>query len=124
MDWTIDYLEKDRIVSVKASGVMDWDEHKRFAEELYPSAKEHGMHKILIDFRQMQPKFTVLQIDDLPDLLMKIGVGPEFKIAAVSDPTSPHVHEFKFFSNVANLLHIRVQQFVDPDDALTWLKSG
>ncbi|MDD5064721.1 MAG: STAS/SEC14 domain-containing protein [Phycisphaerae bacterium] len=124
MDWTIDYLEKDRIVSVKASGVMDWDEHKRFAEELYPFAKEHGSHKILIDFRQMQPKFTISQIDDLPDMLMKIGVGPEFKIAAVSDPASPHGHEFKFFNNVATILGIRVKQFADPDEALTWLKSG
>jgi hypothetical protein len=124
MDWTIDYLEKDHIVRVKASGVMDWDEHKRFAEELYPFAKEHGVLKILIDFRQMQPKFTVLQIDDLPDMLRNVGVGPEFKIASVYDPASPHSHEFKFFNNVATLLHIRVQQFVDPDEALTWLKSG
>jgi len=124
MDWTIDYLEEDRIVRVKASGVMDWDEHKRFAEELYPFAKKQGAHKILIDFRQMEPRFTILQIDDLPDMLREIGVGPEFKIAAVSDPTSPHAHEFKFFNNVATLLNIKVKQFADPDEALTWLKSG
>jgi hypothetical protein len=124
MNWTIDYLEKDRIVSTKVSGVMDWDEHKRFAEELYPLAKKHGVHKILIDFRQMQPKFTILQIDDLPNMLMKIGVGPEFKIASVYDPASPHSHEFKFFNNVAILLSIRVKQFDDPDKALAWLKSG
>src|SRR4030042_5962861 len=124
MDWTIDYLEKERVVSTKVSGVMDWDEHKRCAEELYPSAKKHGFHKILIDFRQMQPKFTILQIDDLPNMLSEIGVGPEFKIAAVSDPTSPYAHEFKFFSNVATLLHIRVKQFDAPDKALAWLKSG
>ncbi len=103
---------------------MDWDEHKRFAEELYPSTKEHGLHKILIDFRQMQPKFTILQIDDLPKLLSEIGVGPEFKIASVYDPTSPHAHEFKFFNDVANLLSIKVKQFEDLDEALAWLKSA
>lgn len=124
MDWTIDYLEKDRIVHAKASGVMDWDEHKRFAEELYPFVKEHGAHKILIDFRQMEPKFTILQIDDLPRMLSEMGIGPGLKIASVYDPASPHSHEFKFFNNVANLLHIRVKQFIDPDEALTWLKSG
>jgi hypothetical protein len=124
MDWTIDYLEKDRIVHVTVSGIMDWDEHKRFAEELYPSAKDRGFHKILIDFRQMQPKFTILQIDDLPDMLREIGVGPEFKIASVYDPTSPYAHEFKFFNSVATLLKIRVKQFTDTDEALNWLKSG
>jgi hypothetical protein len=124
MDWTIDYLEKDRIVHVKTSGIMDWDEHKRFAEELYPFAKEHGVRKILIDFRQMEPKFTIPQIDDLPGMLREMGVGPGLKIASVYDPASPHSHEFRFFSNAATLLHIRVKQFVDPDEALTWLKSG
>lgn len=123
MDWTIDYLEEERIVSVKASGIMDWNEHKRFAEELYPSAKEHGMHKILIDFRQMQPKFTILQIDDLPRMLTEVGVGPEFKIASVYDPVSPHSHEFKFFNDVATFLSIRVRQFDNPEDAIAWLKS-
>jgi hypothetical protein len=124
MEWTIDYLEKERIVRAKTSGVMDWDEHKRFAEELYPLAKELGVHKILIDFRQMQPKFSILQIDDLPNMLREMGVGPGLKIASIYDPASPHAHEFKFFNNVATLLSIRVKQFADPDDALTWLKSG
>jgi hypothetical protein len=124
MDWTIDYLEKERIVSAKVSGIMDWDEKKRFSEELYPSAKEHGMHKILIDFRQVQPKLTILQIDDLPNMLREIGVGPEFKIAAVFDPAAPSAHEFRFFNNLATLLHLRVKQFADPDEALAWLKSG
>jgi hypothetical protein len=124
MEWTINYLEKERIVSAKLSGIMDWDEKKRFAEELYPSAKEHGMHKILIDFRQVQPKFSILQIDDLPNMLKEIGVGPEFKIAAVFDPAAPFAHEFRFFNNLATLLHLRVKQFADPDEALAWLKSG
>lgn len=124
MEWTIDYLEEEGIVSVKVSGVMDWDEHKRFAEELYPSAKEHGLHKVLIDFRQMRPKFTILQIDDLPKMLAEVGVGPEFKIASVYDSTSPYAHEFKFFNDVANLLSIRVKQFDYPEKALEWLKSG
>lgn len=123
MDWTIDYLEEEGVVSVKASGIMDWDEHKRFAEELFPSAKEHGMHKILIDFRRMQPKFTILQIDDLPRMLTEVGVGPEVKIASVYDPASPHIHEFKFFTDVAKLLSIRVKQFDNPEDAIEWLKS-
>jgi hypothetical protein len=124
MEWTIDYLEKEGIVRAKTSGVMDWDEHKRFAEELYPFAKKQGVHKILIDFREMRPKFTILQIDDLPNMLREAGVGPEFKIASVYDPASPHGHEFRFFNDVATLLRIKVKQFVDPNEALAWLKSG
>lgn len=124
MDWTINYLKEDGIVSAKASGIMDWDEHKKFADELYPLANEHGVHRILVDFRQVQPNFTILQIDDLPRMLGEIGVGPEFKIASVYDPASPHGHEFEFFNNVATLLSIKVKQFTDPDEAVAWLKSA
>ncbi|MFZ0035106.1 MAG: hypothetical protein WAK60_08995 [Sedimentisphaerales bacterium] len=123
MERTIDYLEKDGIVSAKVSGVMDWDENKRFAGELCSFAKKHGMYKTLIDFRQMQSKLTILQIDDMPNVLREIGVGPEFKTASVYDPAKSHSHEFEFFNNAATLRHIRVKQFTDPDEALTWLKS-
>ncbi|MDD5327889.1 MAG: STAS/SEC14 domain-containing protein [Phycisphaerae bacterium] len=123
MEWTIDYLEAEGIIRVKASGVMDWDEHKRFAEELYPLASKHGVHKFLIDFREMVPKFTIPQIGDLPDMLRKVGVEPGFKIASVYNPDTSYGHEFRFFSNVAKFLSMRVQQFETFDEALAWLKS-
>jgi hypothetical protein len=123
MDWTIDYLKDYGIVSTRLSGVMTWDEHKKFAEELYPFARKQGVHKILIDFRDMTPDFTILQIDDLPKLLIDLGVGPEYKIAAVHDVSSPKKSEFDFFRNVATLMHLRVQQFADKDEAMAWLKA-
>jgi hypothetical protein len=124
MDWTIEYLKDCGIVSAKLSGVMTWDEHKKFAEELYPSARKQGIFKILIDFIDMTPSFTILQIDDLPKLLVDLGVGPEFKIAAVHNMESPKKSEHEFFRNVAILMHLRVQQFADKDEAMAWLKGG
>jgi hypothetical protein len=122
MEWTIDYLEKDKIVCVRASGVMSWEEHKQFAEEVFPFAIKHNSHKVFIDFREMVPDFTVLQIDDLPKLLKGIGLGPDFKIAALYDESSPHKDEFKFFKNTSFLESIKVQYFSEKDEALTWLK--
>ena len=123
MEWTINYLEEEGIVSAKTSGIMNWDEHKRFAEELYPLADKYGANKILIDFRDMVPDFTILQVDELPKMLKEMGVGPDLKIASIYDPASPHSHEFEFFNNVANLLSIMVKQFDNPDEAMAWLKS-
>ncbi len=123
MDWKIDYLEKDAIVSAKITGVMTWDEHMKFAQELFPHAIKLVAHKILIDFREMTPKFSILQIDDLPKLLKEIGVGPEFRIAAVHDPSSPYSHEFTFFRNVATITQLKVKQFPDADEALVWLRN-
>ena len=122
MEWTIDYLEKDKIVCVKTSGLMTWEEHKRFAEEVFPFAIKHNSHKVFIDFREMVPDFTVLQIDDLPKMLKGIGLGPDFRIAALYDESSPHSSEFKFFKNTSFLESIKVQYFSDKDEALAWLK--
>lgn len=123
MDWKIEYLEKDGIVSAKVAGIMDWDQHKRFAEELYPLAHKHGSHKILIDFRKMTPNFTILQVDDLPKLLKELGVGPEFRIASIYDPSTPHSSEFVFFKNVSTITSIKVKLFSSPDEGLAWLKA-
>ncbi len=122
MEWTIDYLKEDKIVCVKTAGLMDWEQHKKFALEVFPFAIKNGSHKMFIDFREMVPEFSLLQIDDLPNLLNEIGVGPEFKIAAVYDESSSHSGEFKFFKNTSYLASIQVQYFHSEDEALAWLK--
>jgi len=124
MKWTIEYLEKDGIVAAKVSGVMNWDEHRKFAEKLYPFAQKHGSQKIIIDFREMIPDFTVLQIDDLPKTLKEFGVGPDLRIAAIHDPSSPKSNEFTFFKNVATITSLYVEQFSGKEEAIAWLKAS
>ena len=44
MEWDIDYMKKDGVVSAKISGIMDWDQHKKFAEDMVSFAvKPSGM---------------------------------------------------------------------------------
>lgn len=127
MAWTVDYLEDCGVVAAKLSGEMNWNVHREFAEAMYSLAKKKGVYKIFIDFTDMKPNFTVLQTDDLPDQLLEIGFGPEYKIAAIHDMSSPKKSEFDFFRNVASIKHLRVQQFASRDEAMTWLtgkKSG
>ncbi len=106
-----------------AASVDTPEDNKRFAEELYPFAHKHGSHRILIDFREMTPSFTILQVDDLPKLLKELGVGPEFRIASIYDPSTPHSSEFVFFRDVSTLTSIKVRLFSSPDEGVAWLKS-
>jgi hypothetical protein len=125
MEWTFDYLEKDKIVCVKTSGLMDWEQHKKFAEELFPFAIKNDSHKVFIDFRDMVPDLSILQIDDLPKLLNDIGSGPILKVAALYDESSPYSHDnrFEFLKSVLSLRSIKVKHFFDKDEAMAWLKS-
>jgi hypothetical protein len=124
MDWSIDYLENEGIVITKLSGIMNWDEHKKWGEEAYSFLHKHGSKKMLIDFQDMEPDFTTLQIDDLPKMLQDFGIGPDYKIAGLYDRSSPHAGEFTFFRNSASLSSINVRYFDDKDQAIAWLKSG
>jgi hypothetical protein len=124
MKWTIEYLEKEGIVAAKINGIMDLEEHSKFAEEIFPLALKKGCNRILIDFREMIPDFTVLQIDDLPKTLKEFGVGPDMKIAAIHDPSSPKANEHTFFRNVATIMSLRVEQFSGRSEAIAWLKAG
>ena len=124
MNWTIEYFEKDRIVAAKINGIMDWEEHRKFAEVIFPLARKKGSHKILIDFREMIPDFTVLQIDDMPKMLTELGVDSDLRIAAIHDPSSPKANEFTFFKNVATIMSLQVEQFDNQADAINWLKTG
>jgi hypothetical protein len=124
MKWTIEYLEKDGIVAARINGKMDWEEHRKFAEELYPLAHKKRSNRILIDFREMVPDFTVLQIDDMPKMLKELGVGPDLRIAAIYDPSSPKSGEFTFFKNVATIMSLQVEQFSGRNEAIAWLKAG
>jgi hypothetical protein len=123
MDWTVGYLEKDGIVFSKVSGVMNWDQHKKWCQEAVLLARGHNSHKFLNDLRDMVPNFTVLEIDNLPRILREAGAEPGDKIAALYDTSSPHSSEFTFFKNTSFLEQIKVQYFTDKDKAIAWLKA-
>ena len=123
MEWKIDYLEKDGIVVSKVTGLMDWEQHRKWCKEAFSAARKHNAHKMLNDLRDMVPSFTILQIDDLPKVLKEAGAGPEHRIAAVYDPSSPHSSEFAFFRDVAAITSIKVKLFSSTEEALAWLKS-
>ena len=124
MNWAIDYLEKDNIVCVKITGLVDWNQHIKFCKEISPFILKHGSQKFFIDFTEMVPDFTVLQIDDLPKLMRKqCAVGPQFRIAGLYDESSPYIKEFTFFKNAAYIESINVRYFTNKDDAIAWLKS-
>jgi hypothetical protein len=123
MNWSFDYLQEEGIVAAKMAGLMNWENHLQFAKEMVSFAKSHNSQKILINFLELVPVLSVLEIDNLPKVLIDAGLGPGYKLAAVHDKTSPRFDDFKFFKNAASLNSIQVDIFSDINEAITWLKS-
>ncbi len=123
LDITIEYLEKDEIVVVNLSGIMDFEEHRKFNAEMFSFAEEHNAHKFLVRMLDVIPKLTVLEIDDMPNALIECGAKPEYRIAALHNPPPPYDKGFEFFKNAAFLKSLKINQFTLEDEALAWLKS-
>jgi hypothetical protein len=123
LDIAIDYLEKDAIVLVKLSGVMDFEEHRRFNAEMFSCAREHNAHKFFVSMLDVIPKLTVLEIDDMPKALIECGAKPEYRIAALHNPPPPYDRGFVFFRDTASLKSLRIEQFLSEYKAFAWLRS-
>jgi hypothetical protein len=123
MKWTIEYLEKDRIVYMKTFGPSDWEENRQMCEKALAVGRSNGSHRFLVDHRNLEHGLSTLQVDDLPGMLKQIGVDAQDKIALVFDPSSPISESFSFFRDSAFLESLRVRNFTDPDKAIAWLET-
>ena len=123
MKWTTDYLEEDGIVSIKTSGPITWDEHKKMCEEALSFGRVHKSHKFFADHRNLESRLSVLQIDDLPQMFREIGVKNEDKVAVLYDPSN-YGEDFKFFQSVSNIALLNFRIFTEENKAMDWLKSG
>jgi hypothetical protein len=122
-DISLDYLEKDEIVLVNLSGIMDFEDHKRFCEEMYSAGRKYNSHKFLVRMLDVIPKLTVLEIDDMPKTLIECGAKSEHRVAALHNPPPPYDRGFVFFRNGAYLKSITIKQFKIEDEALAWLRA-
>jgi hypothetical protein len=123
MERSIHYLEEDGIVFAKTQGYSTWGPYKMFAEAMLELGRKKGVHKFLVDYRDMVLGLSVLEIDDLPKMFKGIGLCPEDKTAILYDPSAPHSSGFTFLENVSRLSSLRFKIFSDKDKAISWLKS-
>ncbi len=123
MEWKIDYLAENGIVSVKTSGPANWDQTRKMCEEALALGRSNSSHRFLVDHRRIEHGLTILQVDDLPGMFKQIGVTAEDKIAIVFDPASEMNESFAFFRDTSFLASLQVKIFDNPDEATAWLKS-
>ena len=123
MEWTINRLEKDNIICMKTLGPANWDQNKKMCEEAFSLAQKHGSHRFIVDHRKLEHGLSILQIDDIPEMLKQIGVTPQDKVAMLFDPASPISDAVKFFRDAAFLASLQLRIFSDKDKAIAWLKA-
>jgi hypothetical protein len=123
MRWEIEHNKQDGLLGVRTFGIITWDENRLMAQEALAAAIKHKTKKVLVDHRRLQANLTILQIDDLPKLFKEIGIGPEYKVAILIDPESPHSGNFTFFQHVSIISSLQFKVFSEQAEATEWLKA-
>jgi len=123
MKWVIDYLAGEGVVYGKTSGVFDLESHRKFTEEMVATARKHGCHKFLTDHRDTQGHLSILEVDDMPKKIARLGIGPEDKIATLHNPDWIKESGLSFFKNLVKIRSLQFEFFSDKDKAIDWLKS-
>lgn len=122
MSWEIEFVGKDGILHLKAKGVMNIDLIKQMSSQTISSAAEHGTNKYLVDFREMVPEVSTMNINDLPKIFHEFGMTHGSCMAMVFSPSSEKKEDFFFFETVSRNQGLRIRLFMDLNEASQWLK--
>ena len=105
---------------ITTSGPMGAGEFRKMTHEGLAAARAAGVHRVLVDHRQMVPAVAAVDIHDLPRVFVELGVTADLRIATVVPPE--HRTLFDYFQALAwNRGDHHFRQFDDVDEACRWL---
>ena len=122
-DWNIDFLEREEVVRLTANGSVDLPDIEQMGAELFSAAALRGSSKMLVDHREMTPEVSTVDIYDLPDVLEKLGFARSSKMAILLVAGALKRADYDFFETVSINRGFQVRLFLDPDEALGWLRA-
>jgi hypothetical protein len=123
MKWKINYTEDQRVVKVKPSGQMSWDEKKKLSEEMLAAGRKKNVNAFLLNQKQTAFGLSVLEINRLPAVLKDIGFNPKDKVSILLNPDSIKAGLLDFLQNILSLGPLQIKVFTDPKKATAWLKQ-
>jgi hypothetical protein len=123
MAFRIDVETAHERIRITTSGRMGGSEFRKMTQEGLEAAHAHGMRRVLVDHRAMEPAVAAVDIHDLPQLFESLGVGADLRIATLI----PVAHRalFDFFQALAwNRGEHHFRNFEDEAEACSWLQGN
>lgn|GEM_PF-1285240 len=122
LTFTLEYLEKERVVLARTAGTMDLPDLMRFSQTAFEYGTKLGISHYLVDHRNMVPKISTFELYELPTLLQKSGLAGDIKIAIVFRENSEKKEDFDFYQMRSWSMGINnLRQFTDEQQAMSWL---
>jgi hypothetical protein len=123
MKWKISYIEGHRVVKVKPSGQLSWDDKKKLSEEMLAAGRKKNVNAFLLNQKETAFGLSVLEINRLPAVLMDAGFGHKDKVSILLNPDSVKGCLLEFLQNILSLGPLQIKVFIDPKKATAWLEQ-
>jgi hypothetical protein len=122
MDWEISFDEKENILLVKTSGVLDMASSKALTKECIEIIKKKNYRRCLVDTRKItSQKLGTLEIHSFSNLFAELDFPRDVRLAEVT--LKEYAKDFGFFETVCNNRGYMVSTFYEIEPALQWLKQ-
>jgi hypothetical protein len=115
-------LEHERL-RITSSGKMGAGEFREMTQAGLAAARAAGVHRVLVDHRNMVPAVAAVDIHDLPRVFVELGITADLRIATVIP--AAHRALFDYFQALAwNRGDHHFRQFEDEAEACAWLQGN
>jgi hypothetical protein len=121
MRWDFGFLPEHGVLSVKASGDLDYDAILDLISAVAAEAQSRDCDKILFDHRDAVLKLSPTRVYRLPAVGVAYGVGRRRKVAVVLSPSTIHEDEARIYADLVHRNALPHRVFSDPEAALHWL---
>ena len=122
-EWRIEVEPERKRVRVTTSGAFGAREFRAMTLAGLAAVREAGVSRALVDHRLLVPKVATVDIHDLPNVFVELGVDPGLRIATLIP-----VHYralFDYFQALAwNRGEHHFRNFEDEDEAGRWLEGN
>jgi hypothetical protein len=97
--WQIEYRQDVEIISTEISGSVTLEGIKKVSVELIELAKQKTANRFITKFSDISQDISLLDIYNLPNIMLDLGMNISDKIAIVYPTDSPLETLFVFFDS-------------------------
>ena len=123
MHWDIEFIKKDKTISVKYRGAANAALLIRSFEECAGLAAKLEVSRFLADTSDIEPALTAAEIYELPKTYDRLLIDRKTRYAIIQSQNPAARKNMAFFETVCRNRGYLVKLFEDRETAMAWLKE-
>ena len=110
-------------IRITTEGPIGTAEFNAMTKAGLAAARAAGVHRVLVDHRDMVPAVAAVDIHDLPRVFLELGITADLRIATIIP--AAHRQLFDYFQALSwNRGDHHFRQFEDEAEASSWLQGN